>query len=94
MIETYYYEHAHLLTSLDEKLTQAGVQFNPRSPDEMLDALREFGAIGELTPLLTDLLRRYKSNLPRPDQPWKEIVQGDDLSPVQQQALKICGANT
>ena len=89
LIETYYYEHAHLLTGLDKKLTQAGVQFNPRSPDEMLDALREFGAIGELTPLLTDLLRRYKSNLPRPDQPWKEIVQGDDLSPVQQQALKI-----
>ena len=24
LIETYYYEHAHLLTGLDEKLTQAG----------------------------------------------------------------------
>lgn len=91
LIETFYYEHTEgrLLTGLNEKLTQAGVQFNPRSPDEMLDALREFGAIRDLTPLLADLLRRFKSNLPRPDQPWTELVQGDDLSPVQQQALKI-----
>lgn len=91
LIETFYYEHAEggLLTGLNEKLTQAGVQFNQRSPDEMLDTLREFGAIRDLTPLLADLLRRYKSNLPRPDQPWTELVQGDDLSLVQQQALKI-----
>ncbi len=91
LIETFHYEYTEgcLLTGLQEKLTEAGVQFNPRSPDEMLDALREFGAIRDLTPLLADLLRRYKSNLPRPDQPWEEIVQGDDLSLVQQQILKI-----
>ncbi len=91
LIETFHYEYTEgcLLTGLYEKLTEAGVQFNPRSPDEMLDALREFGAIRDLTPLLADLLRRFKSNLPRPDQPWKEIVQGGGLSLVQQQALKI-----
>lgn len=91
LIETFHYEYSEgcLLTGLDKKLTEAGVQFNPRSPDEMLDTLREFGEIRDLTSLLADLLRRYKSHLPRPDQPWKEIVQGDDLSLVQQQALKI-----
>lgn len=91
LIETFHYEYTEgcLLTGLQKKLTEAGVQFNPRSPDEMLDALREFGAIRDLTPLLADLLRRYKSHLPRPDQPWKEIVQGDGLSLVQQQVLKI-----
>lgn len=91
LIETFHYEYAEgcLLTGLREKLTEAGVKFNPRSPEEMLDTLREFGAIRDLTPLLADLLRRYKSNLPRPDQPWKEFVQGGDLSLVQQQALKI-----
>lgn len=91
LIETFHYEYTEgcLLTGLQEKLTEVGVQFNPRSPDEMLDMLREFGAIRDLTPLLADLLRRFKSNLPRPDQPWKEIVQGGDLSSVQQQALKI-----
>ena len=91
LIETFHYEYTEgcLLTGLYEKLTEAGVQFNPRSPDEMLDTLRKFGAIRDLTPLLTDLLRRFKSNLPRPDQPWEEIVQGGHLSSVQQQALKI-----
>ena len=91
LIETYYYEYSEgrLLTGLDKKLTQAGVVFDPKPPEEMLDTLREFGAISDLTPLLADLLRRYKSNLPRPDQPWREIVQGDHLSLVQQQALKI-----
>ena len=91
LIETFHYEYSEgcLLTGLYEKLTQAGVQFNPRSPDEMLDTLREFGAIRDLTPLLADLLRRFKSHLPRPDQPWEEIVQGGHLSSVQQQALKI-----
>ena len=91
LIETFHYEHTEgrLLTGLDEKLTEAGVQFNPRSPEEMLDTLREFGAISDLTPLLADLLRRYKSTLPRPDQPWTEIVQGGHLSQMQQQALKI-----
>ena len=91
LIETFHYEYTEgrLLTGLYEKLTEAGVQFNPRSPDEMLDTLREFGAIRDLTPLLADLLRRFKSNLPRPDQPWEEIVQGGHLSLVQQQALKI-----
>ncbi len=91
LIETFHYEYTEgcLLTGLQKKLTEAGVQFNPRSPDEMLDTLREFGAIRDLTPLLADLLRRYKSHLPRPDQPWKEIVQGDGLSLAQQQALKI-----
>ncbi len=91
LIETFHYEYSEgrLLTGLYEKLTEAGVQFSPRSPDEMLDTLREFGAIRDLTPLLADLLRRYKSHLPRPDQLWKEIVQGGDLSLVQQQVLKI-----
>lgn len=91
LIETFHYEYTEgcLLTGLYEKLTEAGVQFNPRSPDEMLDTLREFGEIRDLTPLLADLLRRFKSNLPRPDQPWEEIVQGGHLSSVQQQALKI-----
>ena len=91
LIETFHYEYTEgrLLTGLQEKLIQAGVQFNPRSPDEMLDTLREFGVIRDLTPLLTDLLRRFKSNLPRPDQPWEEIVQGGHLSLVQQQVLKI-----
>ena len=70
LIETFHYEYTEgcLLTGLQEKLTEAGVQFNPRSPEEMLDTLREFGAIRDLTPLLADLLRRFKSNLPRPDQ--------------------------
>ena len=91
LIETFHYEctEGRLLTGLQKKLTAAGVQFNPRSSEEMLDTLREFGAIRDLTPLLADLLRRFKSNLPRPDQPWEEIVQDDDLSSVQQQALKI-----
>ena len=91
LIETFHYEYTEgcLLTGLQEKLTEAGVQFNPRSPEEMLDTLREFGAIRDLTPLLADLLRRFKSNLPRPDQPWEEIVQGGHLSSIQQQALKI-----
>ena len=91
LIETFHYEftEGRLLTGLDKKLTEAGVQFNPRSPEEMLDTLRKFGAIGDFTPLLTDLLRRYKSCLPRSDQPLEEIVQGDHLSQVQQQALKI-----
>ncbi len=91
LLETFHYEYSEgrLLTGLQEKLTEAGVQFNPRSPDEMLDTLREFGAIRDLTPLLADLLRRFKSCLPRPDQPLEEIVQGGHLSSVQQQALKI-----
>ena len=91
LIETFHYEYTEgcLLTGLQKKLAEAGVQFNPRSPEEMLDTLREFGAIRDLTPLLADLLRRFKSNLPRPDQPWTEIVQGGHLSLAQQQALKI-----
>ena len=91
LIETFHYEYTEgrLLTGLQKKLTEAGVQFHPRSPDEMLDTLREFGAIRDLTPLLADLLRRFKSNLPRSDQPWTEIVQGGHLSLAQQQALKI-----
>ena len=91
LIETFHYEYTEgcLLTGLQKKLAEAGVQFNPRSPEEILDTLREFGAIRDLTPLLADLLRRFKSNLPRPDQPWTEIVQGGHLSLAQQQALKI-----
>ena len=70
LIETHYYEHTegNLLTGLEEKLTRAGVAFDPISPDEMLDTLREFGKVGALTQLLADLLRRYKNSSLGPDQ--------------------------
>ncbi len=85
LIETYHYEHTEgkLRTGLEKKLTQAGVKFNPLPPEEILDALRELGEINQFTPLLTDLLKRYKSRLPRRDQPW------DAMDQVQQQAMKI-----
>ena len=85
LIETYSYEQFEgtLLTDLEEKLTRAGVTFKPVSPDEMLDNLREFGAIGALTQLLTDLLHRYKSSLLDPEQ-----LENIDSVPLQY-ALKI-----
>ena len=48
-------------------MTRAGVAFDPISPDEMLDTLREFGEVGALTQLLADLLRRYKNSSLGPD---------------------------
>ena len=85
LIETYSYEQFEgtLLTGLEEKLTRAGVSFDPVSPDEMLDTLREFGAIGALTQLLADLLRRYKSSLLGPGQ-----LENIDSGPLQH-TLKI-----
>lgn len=85
LIETYSYERTEgtLLTGLQEKLTRAGATFDPVSPDEMLDTLREFGAVSALTQLLADLLRRYKNSLLGPDQ--LRAIDSDHL----QHALKI-----
>ena len=92
LIETYHHEYSEdrLGNSLEKKLRQAGVQFKPRSQDGILDTLRELGEISDFAPLLTNLLRRYKSSLPRPDQRQKGIFQREaHLSRVQGQALKI-----
>ena len=65
LLESYHYEFTEncLLTALEEKLTLAGIKFQRRSATEMLQTLREFGELNNLTPLLTRLLRRYKNNL-------------------------------
>ena len=92
LIESYHYEYteACLESKLSEKLRQAGVQFKPRSRNELLDTLREFGEIDNFTPLLAALLRIYKSSLPLPNHAHKEIIQhSENLSQLQQQALEI-----
>ena len=92
LIQTYHYEYSEgrLGKALEKQLREAGVQFKPMPQDEILNTLREFGEINDLTPLLTNLLRRYKSSLPRTDQRQEGIFQRDAyLSRVQEQALKI-----
>ena len=87
LIESYHYEYIEgdLLRNLKENLKQAGAHFKPKTSKEMLNTLREFGAISDFTPLLTDLLMRYKENLSHSDQRWEEITEnkGNALSPLQ-----------
>lgn len=63
LIETYYYEHTEdlLLSSLKTKLKQANIKFNPRSLEDVLENLKNFGAISAFSKLLTQLLQRYNA---------------------------------
>ncbi len=63
LIETYYYEQTEdsLLSSLKTKLKRAGVTFNPRSSENVLKDLKDFGAISEFAKLLTQFLQLYNA---------------------------------
>ncbi len=64
LVETFHYEHAEgiLLERLSERLAERGVQFAPLPDEAILETLREFGAVGDFSELLTQLLSRYKAN--------------------------------
>lgn len=63
LIETFHYEliEGQLQNSLERKLEEAKVEFNPLPPESVLETLREFGAISTFSNLLSQLLRRYKA---------------------------------
>ena len=70
LLETYHYERmeGNLQQGLEQKLTEVGVEFNPLPPEEMLEALRKFGAVSAVAKLLAKLLQGCKRNGICPDQ--------------------------
>ncbi len=93
LIETYHYENVEgsLLRDLEKKLMEAGVKFQKRSSEEMLQMLREFGTIKNFTPLLARLLQRYKNNLlcSNNEKGPEKIGRDARLNQSVKQALKI-----
>jgi DNA helicase-4 len=63
LIETYSYlkQQGILTKTLEEKLLQAGVQFNPLANNELLKKLNEFGRVSEFSKLLSDMLGLFKA---------------------------------
>ena len=78
LIETYHYEFAEggWQKGLEEKLTEARVVFDQKTPEEMLNKLSEFGAVKNFVLLLRDLVRRLRNNLQHPDQLQNEKIRG------------------
>jgi DNA helicase-4 len=63
LIETYSYlkQQGVLTKTLEEKLIQAGVKFNPLANNELLKKLNEFGQVSEFGKLLSELLGLFKA---------------------------------
>ena len=74
LLKTYHYERmeGNLQQGLEQKLTDVGVEFDPLPPEEMLEALRKFGAVSAVAKLLAKLLQGCKRNGICPDQLQKE----------------------
>jgi len=80
LLETYHYEQTEgcLLSNLEDKLVNLGVQFRPLPADAMLSSLRDFGAISKFSVLLADLLKRYRANCYTPRDLSKLVAVTDD----------------
>lgn len=63
LIETFHYEQQEgvLLSSLEEKLKEKGVVFNPIPAEDLLDQLKEFGTISAFAKILCNLLTLFKA---------------------------------
>ena len=63
LIESYHYEQQEkcLLTNLEYKLREVGVEFEPLPDEALFETLKEFGAISIFSSLLGKLLQRYKA---------------------------------
>ena len=70
LVELFHYQRMEgsLFSVLDEQLAERGVVYQPLAPGELLDTLRDFGAISVLSSLLVSLLRRYRANCFEPGQ--------------------------
>ena len=84
LVETYHYEHAEMVLreSLSRRLIEKNVEFNPLPDEAVLETLRNFGEITNLTVLMTDLLDQYKANwfeADRLEQKIEESSYGDHI---------------
>lgn len=80
LIETYHYEQTEgcLLSNLEDKLVNLGVEFRPLPADAMLSSLRDFGAISKFSALLAALLKCYRVNCFTPRDLSKLVAKADD----------------
>lgn len=75
LIETYHYEQQEhtLLDNLKQKLQAHNVTFNPMPDENILETLKDFGAITSFSDLLAKLLSLYKACWLEPGQLDKKI---------------------
>jgi len=84
LIELYHYQmlEGDLFAEIDQQLSGLGVQYDPLSPEAVLDTLREFGAINSFAVLLAELLKRYRANCYETDQIETVCAQTDNEAQV------------
>jgi DNA helicase-4 len=90
LVETFFYEHLEgsLLESLEQKLQEQGVTFDPLPPEALLDTLKEFGAVSVFSSLLAKLLRQFKANH-YDEEKLEEVIGSSANSKQVRAALKL-----